>query len=67
MIRVGRPDVAPDASAHVPGVVQGNAVGAYEAQEGNHPDGTADSRRSTGVNPGRRDPILDVMPNLPPG
>ncbi|MCV2487920.1 hypothetical protein OF117_00975 [Geodermatophilus sp. YIM 151500] len=67
MIRVGKPDVKPDASAHVKGVIQGNAPGAFERQDGNHPDGTADARRSTGVNAKRRDPLIDAMPNLPPG
>ncbi|MBL7495892.1 hypothetical protein I6A84_23290 [Frankia sp. CNm7] len=66
-IRVGRPDVPVDISAHTPGVPEGNATGNYEKQRGHHLDGTADARRSTGIRPTRRDPILDVMPNLPPG
>ena len=66
-IRVGRPDVAPDASAHTKGVPQGNAKGAYEKQTGHHADGTADARRSTGVSPKKHDAILKTMPNLPPG
>jgi hypothetical protein len=65
-IRVGKPDVRPDDPSHVAGVPQGNA-GPFDAQPGHHRDGTADSRRSTGINPGKRDPILDAMPNLPPG
>jgi hypothetical protein len=32
-----------------------------------HEDGTADARRSTGIRPSDHDPILPVMPNLPPG
>ena len=66
-IRVGKPDVRLDAPSHVTGVEQGNAVGNYEKQPGQHADGTADARRSTGVAPGRHDPILPIMPNLPPG
>ncbi|MFI7416789.1 hypothetical protein [Nonomuraea sp. NPDC049684] len=66
-IKVGKPDVAPDATAHVKGVEQGNRPGAYERQAGHHRDGTADARRSTGISPKKHDPILPVMPNLPPG
>lgn len=65
-IRVGKPDVKPDASAHTKGVPQGNAPGSYEKQAGHHPDGTADARRSTGVNPKEHNAILPVMPNLSP-
>ncbi|GAA2453837.1 hypothetical protein GCM10010191_85740 [Actinomadura vinacea] len=66
-IRVGKPDVAPDAPSHTKGVPQGNKKGAYEHEAGHHVDGTADSRRSTGIRPKRRDPVLSAMPNLPPG
>ena len=66
-IRVGKPDVTPDATAHTKGVPQGNAPGAYAKQIGHHADGTADARRSTGIAPRRHDTILPVMPNLPPG
>jgi len=66
-IRVGKPDVTPDATAHMKGVHQGNAPGAYAKQIGHHADGTADARRSTGIAPRRHDTILPVMPNLPPG
>jgi hypothetical protein len=65
-IRVGRPDVAPDTPSHVAGVHQGN-TGPHDSQRGHHSDGTADARRSTGINPKKHDPILPVMPNLPPG
>lgn len=65
-IRVGRPDVAPDTPSHEAGVPRGNS-GPNEAQPGHHRDGTMDSRRSTGINPGSHDPIVDEMPNLPPG
>ena len=66
-IKVGKPHVAPDAPAHTKGVHQGNRTGAYKRQIGHHEDGTADARRSTGVNPKRHDAILPIMPNLPPG
>jgi hypothetical protein len=66
-IRTGKPDTAPDATAHIKGVPQGNAPGSYERQPGHHPDGTADARRSTGIKPTKHDPIVDAMPNLPPG
>jgi len=64
-IRVGKPDIAPDAPTHVKGVHQGNE-GPYDKQRGHHPDGTADARRSTGINAKKHDPILPIMPNLPP-
>lgn len=66
-IRVGTPHTTPDAPSHVKGVRQGNQKGSYRREAGHHPDGTADARRSTGVVPKRHDPILKIMPNLPPG
>lgn len=66
-IRVGRPDAAPDTPSHVKGVIQGNRKGAYKTEAGHHKDGTADSRRSTGIRPKKRNPILASMPNIPPG
>jgi hypothetical protein len=66
-IRVGKPDIKPDTPSHTKGVHQGNKKGAYERLTGHYPDGTADARRSTGVNPKNHDPILPIMPNLPPG
>lgn len=65
-IRVGKPDVKPDALAHARGVPQGNS-GRFDAQPGHHADGTADARRSTGITPGKHDPVLSSMPNIPPG
>jgi len=62
-IRVGKPDVAIDASAHTPGVEQGNSP---TTQVGLHEDGTADARRSTGIQPKKHDPISSAMPNMPP-
>ena len=66
-IRVGRPDVRPDATSHIKGVPQGNAPGGYSRQPGHHADGRADARRSTGISPGKHDVLLPSMPNLPPG
>lgn len=64
-IKVGKPDVEPDLPSHVDGVPQGNQKPAK--QQGHHDDGTVDARRSTGINPKKHDPILPIMPNLPPG
>ena len=66
-IRVGKPDVDPDTPAHTKGVHQGNHRGNYRRQAGHHPDGTADARRSTGVRPRKRNPVMPEMPNLSPG
>ncbi|HYZ57211.1 MAG TPA: hypothetical protein VE733_27420 [Streptosporangiaceae bacterium] len=66
-IRVGKPHVKPDTPTHVKGIIQGNEKDAYNKQAGHHKDGTADARRSTGVHPARHNPILKIMPNLPPG
>lgn len=63
-IRVGKPDVRVDQSSHTKGVKQGNS---RKKQAGHHADGTVDARRSTGVSPRKHDPILPIMPNLPPG
>ncbi|HET7327818.1 MAG TPA: hypothetical protein VFJ14_11110 [Nocardioidaceae bacterium] len=65
-IRVGKPDTKPDSPTHVNGIHEGNK-GPYDKQKGHHKDGTADARRSTGINPKAHDPILEIMPNLPPG
>ncbi|MEU6407100.1 hypothetical protein [Streptomyces sp. NPDC046985] len=65
-IRVGKPAVKPDTPTHVAGLHQGNE-GPCERQRGHHEDGTADARRSTGVDCKKHDAILDSMPNIPPG
>ncbi len=67
VMRIGRADVEQDASAHTPGIRQGNAPGAYERERGHLGDGRVTARRSTGVDPKGREPIDDRMPNLPPG
>jgi hypothetical protein len=66
-IRVGKSQVKIDAPSHTKGVHEGNRKGNYGKEVGHHPDGTADARRSTGVSPKKHDPILPIMPNLPPG
>jgi hypothetical protein len=65
-IRVGKRDVDPSALGHTPGVHEGNAEGNYEKMEGHNRDGTATSRRSTGVNAKAAGPIDPRMPNLSP-
>jgi len=67
MVKTGRPDVAPDAPAHTPGIQEGNEPGAYLRQPGHEPDGRSTARRSTGINPRMEDPIDPRMPNLSPG
>lgn len=65
-LKVGKPDVKPDAPSHTPGIKMGNTGG--KKQKGHLPDGRVTAERSTGVNPGGREPIApQVMPNLPPG
>jgi hypothetical protein len=66
-IRVGTPDVAPDAPSHVKGVRAGNWPKPGERYPGHNDDGTATARRSTSVAVKRHEPIVDSMPNLPPG
>ncbi|WP_433514296.1 hypothetical protein ACQP2T_00935 [Nonomuraea sp. CA-143628] len=65
-IKVGRPDVRPDMTAHLKGVHEGNSVGNYEQQPGHLPDGRSTAARSTGINSKDRDPIDPAMPNLSP-
>ena len=49
-LRVGKPDVKPDAPAHTRGINEGNH-GPTEKQPGHLPDGRSTAARSTGVNP----------------
>jgi hypothetical protein len=74
-VRVGHAQGEQSASAHVPGVKQGNAPArgkraGLERESGIHraPDGSAraTARRSTGINARSHDPIDPRMPNLPP-
>lgn len=66
-IRVGRAKVKPATPTHVHGTRRGNACGNYEDSPGHLPDERSTARRSTGINAGKRDPILPEMPNLSPG
>ena len=68
-VRVGKAQGDPQASSHVAGVRRGNArhdhekeAGVFATDDGAH----ASARRSTGINPDKRDPIDPRMPNLPP-
>ncbi|GHG51088.1 hypothetical protein [Streptomyces griseocarneus] len=65
-ITVGEPEVRPDKASHVHGVRQGNHKGLYKRQPGHESDDRSSSRRSTGINPGPKNPILPGMPNLSP-
>ena len=65
-LKVGKPDVRPDAHSHTPGIRMGNSKGNYGKQGGHLPDGKATAERSTGINASKRDPIVPQMPNLPP-
>lgn len=56
----------PQAAAHTRGIKEGNARGNYEKMPGHLPDGTSTAERSTGINPGSREPIDPRMPNLSP-
>jgi hypothetical protein len=64
-IKVGKPDVKPDAPAHVRGVHEGNK-GPTEKQAGFKEDGRSTAARSTGIRPEAHDPIDPAMPNLSP-
>jgi hypothetical protein len=65
-LKRGKRPVKPDLPAHVKGIKQGNSTGNYDKQDGHLPDGRATAAKSTGINPGNREPIDPRMPNLPP-
>jgi len=65
-LKVGKPDVAPDAPSHVSGIKQGNSKGNYESTTGMLPDGKRTAEAVTGVNPSAHGPIDPTMPCLPP-
>ena len=65
-IRTGCPKVKPTALNHVCGVRSGNKRGHYAKAPGHEADGRSTARRSTGINPEARNPILPDMPNLSP-
>ncbi len=66
VINTGNPDTTQDASAHTPGINQGNSVGNYAKQVGHLPGGKRTAASATGINPSAHGPIDERMPNLPP-
>lgn len=74
-IKVGKPDTTHDAPSHTPGVSQGNEPGGTAADPGlvetgqigaGRPSMRSTARKSTGINPEKRNPIDPNSPNLPP-
>lgn len=68
-VRVGKPDVKPSAPSHVRGVFEGNAKGHLKREKGIIPEGEGargTARRSTGINPDKKDVIDPRMPRLSP-
>ena len=74
-LRVGKPDTTPDKPSHTKGVRQGNEPGSIEKEPGlyyssehgaGRPGAKATARKSTGINPEKRNPIDPSSPNLPP-
>jgi len=65
-LKIGKPDVSPDAPAHTPGIKAGNDPGNYEKQPGHELDGRSTAERSTGINAKACNPIDPSMPNLSP-
>ena len=64
-LKLGKPDISPDAPSHMRGTRQGNE-GPFHKMRGHNRDGTVTAARSTGVDPGSSNPIDPRMPNLPP-
>lgn len=74
-IRAGKPDTTPTKPAHTPGIREGNEPGSFDRDPGlystgetesRRPMGKGTARRSTGVNPGPKNPIDPSSPNLSP-
>jgi hypothetical protein len=69
-VRVGKPDVTPTASSHVPGVFQGNYPHVGQRAKGIRevaPDrAEGEARRSTGIRADDHDTIDPRMPKLSP-
>lgn len=68
-VKVGASDTSPDSPSHMPGIKQGNGLGALEGEAGFYSEGgltKATPRRSTGVGPKHRKPIDPRMPCLTP-
>jgi hypothetical protein len=66
-MKFGKQNPKPDKPSHVKGTKQGNSTGNYDRMPGHNEDGTSTAERSTGINPGKREPIDPRMPNLSPG
>lgn len=73
-IKVGKPQTTPTAASHTSGIHEGN-TGPIEKNPGIHatgesgagrPTGTGTARRSTGINPGPKNPIDPRMPSFSP-
>lgn len=69
-IRVGKPDVKPDHTAHVRGVFQGNHPHLTQRHKGLENEGPeraeGSARRSTGIRPKDHEVIDPRMPKLSP-
>lgn len=65
-LKVGRPDVAPDAPSHVAGINEGNAKGNYASQRGMQADGRRTAESATSIDASHHGPIDKRMPSLPP-
>ncbi len=69
-VEVGKPDTSPSKPSHVKGVREANTPGGVRREPGLRelPDGSllANGRRSTGINPKRREPIDPRSPRLTP-
>ncbi|HVM39542.1 MAG TPA: hypothetical protein VM618_02045 [Acidimicrobiia bacterium] len=65
-LRVGEPDIEPDTPSHTTGTRQGNANGSYRRQQGHLPDDRSNARRSTGIGPKHRNPVVPGAPNISP-
>ena len=50
-LKVGKPDVAPDAPSHTPGIKMGNSKGNYEREPGMLPTAAARRGRRPGSTP----------------
>jgi hypothetical protein len=69
-VRVGKPDVDPDAPSHVRGVFQGNRAYRLERPKGIEQEtatrAAGSARRSTGIRPKHHDVIDPRMPKISP-
>ncbi len=53
---------------HTPGTAKGEEQALSSREPGRNPDrkNYRSARDSTGINPDKRNPILPIMPNIPP-